>query len=166
MTKKVHQERITIDGKSVIVNRATSPIDNEGIASGAEIFTFLDIFDPDLQPDNSKKANGLPMRMFASDAVKIDVSKRSKEDMGHWHRNADSHEVILCVRGALRWETEMGTVTLKAGQMIHIPKGIIHRSMLCDESSDENVLLEIKVSDALTYVGDQKRPAYDFSSDD
>ncbi|MEJ2120165.1 MAG: hypothetical protein P8Z76_05520, partial [Alphaproteobacteria bacterium] len=66
----------------------------------------------------------------------------------------DYHDVIFCVRGALKWETEMGTVTLKEGEMILIPKGITHRSMLCEESEAENVLLELKVRDELVYVGD------------
>ena len=74
--------------------------------------------------------------------------------MGFWHRNVDYHEVIFCFRGALRWETEMGTVTLREGEMILIPKGITHRSMLCPESAEENILLELKVADALTYVGE------------
>ena len=94
--------------------------------------------------------------MFDSPTVKIDVSKRSKEDMGFWHRNVDSHEVIFCVRGALRWETEMGTRVLKEGDMMIIPKGITHRSMLCEESLEENVLIELKVRDKLNYVGDNK----------
>jgi hypothetical protein len=40
--------------------------------------------------------------------------------------------------------------------MILIPKGITHRSMLCEESEEENVLLELKVRDELVYVGDNK----------
>jgi homogentisate 1,2-dioxygenase len=76
--------------------------------------------------------------------------------MGFWHRNVDFHEVIICVRGALRWETEMGTVVLKEGELIVIPKGITHRSMLCEESAAENVLIELKCRDKLNYVGDNK----------
>ena len=68
----------------------------------------------------------------------------------------DFHEVIICVRGALRWETEMRTVILKEGELIVIPKGISHRSMLCDESLEENVLIELKVKDKLNYVGENK----------
>ena len=102
------------------------------------------------------KADGTPLRMFDSPSVKIDLSKRSKEDMGFWHRNVDFHEVIICFRGALRWETEMKTVTLHAGEILVIPKGITHRSMLCDESEAENILIELKVRDLLTFVGDKK----------
>jgi quercetin dioxygenase-like cupin family protein len=50
----------------------------------------------------------------------------------------------------------LGTVVLKAGEMIIIPKGITHRSLLCDDSEEENVLLELKVRDELEYVGDNK----------
>jgi hypothetical protein len=38
--------------------------------------------------------------------------------------------------------------------MLFIPKGIAHRSMLCDESTDENVLIELKVADDLAYVAE------------
>jgi hypothetical protein len=40
--------------------------------------------------------------------------------------------------------------------MLLIPKGIAHRSMLCEDSAEENVLLELKITDDLTYVGDRK----------
>ena len=76
--------------------------------------------------------------------------------MGFWHRNVDYHEVIICFRGALRWETEMGTVTMREGDMMLIPKGITHRSMLCEHSIEENVLIELKVVDELKYVGDKR----------
>ena len=102
------------------------------------------------------RADGSPLRLFDSAPVKIDVSKRSKEDMGFWHRNVDAHEIIICIKGALRWETEMGTRVLREGDMMIIPKGITHRSMLCDESLEENVLIELKVRDKLNYVGDNK----------
>lgn len=73
--------------------------------------------------------------------------------MGFWHRNVDYHQIIFSILGALRWETEIGTVTLNAGKMILIPKGIAHRSMLCDASADENVLLELKMAEEISYVG-------------
>jgi len=43
---------------------------------------------------------------------------------------------------------------LRAGEMILILKGIFRRSMLCDYSEEENILLERKIRDQLTYVGD------------
>ncbi len=156
MTKETYEERVTIDGKNIILNYAHPPVENLGVVQGAERFHFLDVFDEKFQPENYNKADGTPLRLFDAASVKIDLSKRSKEDMGFWHRNVDYHEIIFCVRGALRWETEMGTVTLKEGNMILIPKGITHRSMLCEDSAEENVLLELKIEDELTYVGDKK----------
>jgi len=150
------REVITIDGTNVTLEMKDNPIENLGVLTGSELFHYLSIFDPKFQPSNYNKADGTPLRLFDSAPVKIDVSKRSKEDMGFWHRNVDFHEVIICVRGALRWETEMRTVILKEGEMIVIPKGISHRSMLCDDSLEENVLIELKVKDKLNYVGDNK----------
>ena len=42
------------------------------------------------------------------------------------------------------------------GDMLFIPKGIAHRSMLCEDSTDDNVLIELKIGNELTYVGDKK----------
>ncbi len=150
------REVVTIDGTNVTLQMKSNPIENLGVLTGQELFHYLNIFDDKFQPSNYNKADGTPLRLFDSKAVKIDVSKRSKEDMGFWHRNVDNHEVIICVRGALRWETEMGTVILREGEMILIPKGISHRSMLCEDSLEENVLIELKIAEKLNYVGDNK----------
>lgn len=150
------REVITIDGTNVEIEMKSNPIENLGVLKAKELFHFLSIFDSKYRPSNYNKADGAPLRLFDSPSCKIDVSKRSKEDMGFWHRNVDYHEVIICVRGALRWETEMGTVVLKEGDLIVIPKGITHRSMLCEQSAPENVLIELKCRDKLDYAGDNK----------
>ena len=154
MPSKPYREVITIHGTNVTLEQSAPPVENLGVTSGQDMFKKVDFFDPKFRPENYNKADGSPLRMFDADGVKIDLSKRSLEDMGFWHRNVDYNEVIFCVRGALRWETEMGTETLHAGEMILIPKGISHRSILCDESEEENILLELKIRDQLTYVGD------------
>jgi hypothetical protein len=156
LPKSPLREVITINGTNVEIEVGANPVQNLGVLKAKELFHYLNIFDAKFQPSNYNKADGTPLRIFDSASLKIDVSKRSKEDMGFWHRNIDYHEVILCVRGALRWETEMGTVTLREGEMIVIPKGISHRSMLCEESAAENVLVELKCTDLLNYVGDRK----------
>jgi hypothetical protein len=150
------REVITIDGVNVELEVKDNPVVNLGVLKAKELFHYLNIFDPKFKPSNYNKADGTPLRLFDSPTLKIDVSKRSKEDMGFWHRNIDYNEVIMCVRGALRWETEMGAVILKEGEVIVIPKGISHRSMLCKESIEENVLIELKCTDKLNYVGDNK----------
>ncbi len=91
--------------------------------------------------------------MLAGTSAKIDVSKRSHEDMGFWHRSADFTEIIVCIRGALRWETEVGTHVLLPGQLLVIPRGVAHRSALTEQSADENVLIELKVTGDLEFVG-------------
>ncbi|SPP92923.1 cupin domain-containing protein [Bradyrhizobium vignae] len=151
------KEVITIYGKNVVLAHKSSPVENAGVVEHAEIFRLLNIFDEKFTPTNKNSADGTPLRIFASDRVKIDLSKRSKEDMSFWHRNIDAHEIIICVKGALRWETEMGTRTMQAGDMLFIPKGIAHRSMLCEKSLDENVLVELKIADDIEYVGDQQK---------
>ena len=151
MGEKITREVVTIDGVNLTLTHGISPIENSENAGGLR---KLDVLDSRFRPENYNKADGAPLRLFDSAPVKLDLSKRSQEDMGFWHRNVDYHEIIFCFRGALRWETELGTVTLNAGEMILIPKGITHRSMLCPESEAENILLELKIRDALTYVGD------------
>lgn len=148
------REVITIHGKNVVLHHNSSPVENAGVVERAEIFRLINIFDNKFTPSNKEKADGTPLRIYAGDTVKIDLSKRSNEDMSFWHRNIDAHEIIICVKGALRWETEMGTQTMRSGDILFIPKGIAHRSMLCDESLEENVLIELKLADDVEYVGD------------
>ena len=156
MSKIPNRELITIDGKNVVVQRDTSPMENGGILENAEALRLFNIFDDKFQPSNYGLADGKPLRMYDAKTVKIDLSKRSKEDMGFWHRNADAHEIIFCVKGALRWETEMGVRIVRPGDMLFIPRGIAHRSTLCEESEEENVLVELKISEELTYVAEDK----------
>jgi oxalate decarboxylase/phosphoglucose isomerase-like protein (cupin superfamily) len=154
MAEGKFRELVTIHGKNVVLMHNEPPVRNEGVVEMADIFRMLNIFDPKFQPANYNKADGAPLRLFDSKHTKVDLSKRSKEDMGFWHRNIDAHEIIICIKGALRWETEMGTKTMHEGDMLFIPKGIAHRSMLCEDSAPENVLVELKLYDEVTYVGD------------
>ena len=156
MSKIPNRELITIDGKNVVVQRDTSPMENGGVLENSEALRLFNIFDEKFQPSNFGLADGKPLRMYDAKTVKIDLSKRSKEDMGFWHRNADAHEIIFCVKGALRWETEMGIRIVRPGDMLFIPRGIAHRSTLCEESEEENVLVELKISEELTYVAEDK----------
>lgn len=154
MSKTPTRELITIDGKNVVLQRDTSPMINGGVLENLEALRLFNIFDEKFQPSNFGLADGKPLRMYDGATVKIDLSKRSKEDMGFWHRNSDAHEIIFCVKGALRWETEMGERIVRPGDMLLIPRGIAHRSTLCEESEEENVLVELKISEELNYVAE------------
>src|ERR1700737_1151315 len=147
---------VPIDGKNVVLAHNEPPVINAGVLEYSEIFRMFNIFDEKFSPTNIDKADGTPLRLYTSARVKVDVSKRRNHDMGFWHRNIAAHEIIFCVKGALRWETEMGVKTMHPGDMLFIPKGIGHRSMLCEDSSDDNVLIELKVADDLSYVGESK----------
>ena len=153
MTGTKFRELVTINGKNVVLLHDEPPVNNAGVSENADLFRMLNIFDPKFQPSNYNKADGSPLRIYDAKTVKVDLSKRSKEDMGFWHRNIDAHEIIFCVKGALKWETEMGVKIMHPGDMLFIPKGIGHRSMLCEESAPENVLVELKIADECNYVG-------------
>ena len=152
--KQVYRELVTINGKNVVLAHNEPPVINAGVLENGDIFRLINIFAEKFTPTNIDKADGTPLRLYTSDRVKVDVSKRRKYDMGFWHRNIDAHEIIFCVKGALKWETEMGIKIMHEGDMLFIPKGIGHRSMLCEDSTDENVLIELKIADDLTYVGE------------
>ena len=156
MSEKTYREVVTIGGRNVVLNHDRNPTKNRSVAENGDMQQVLNIFSEKYQPSNFSKADGSPLRLFTSPGCKVDVSKRSKEDMGFWHRNIDANEIILCIKGALHWETELGETTLHPGDMLLIPRGIAHRSMLCADSLDENVLLELKITDDLVYVGDNK----------
>ena len=157
MTTKPTRELVTVDGRNMVLERPRSPLADVTVADGKDRFHHLNVLDARFRPENYDKADGTPLRLYTSDRVKVDVSKRRKHDMGFWHRNIDAHEIIFCVKGALKWETEMGVKIMHPGDMLFIPKGIGHRSMLCEDSTDDNVLIELKIADELTYVGDQKK---------
>lgn len=153
MTSTPTREVVTIDGVNIVIKRDSSPLENGGVIENAAMLRLFNIFDDKLKPDNYGLADGKPMRLYDGKVTKIDLSKRSKEDMGFWHRNIDAHEIIFCVKGALRWETEMGIRILRPGDMMLIPRGIAHRSTLCEESAEENVLVELKIAEELPFVG-------------
>lgn len=147
-------KEVITNGKSrITVVRNTPPTD---IDSSDHQLTVFDINHESVSPANFDKADGAPLRVLSSPAAKLDISKRSREDMGFWHRNVDHSEIIICVKGTLRWETEIGTQVLKAGQALVIPRGVAHRSALDTDSEEENILLEIKVADDLEYVGPEE----------
>lgn len=157
MTKDGYKEKVTTGGKNIVIRRLASPVTHEEIEAGAELLRVLNILSPALRPSNYEKADGTPMRLFDSENLRIDLSKRSAEDMNFWHRNIDYNEIILCFQGALRWETELGTVTLHPGEILYIPRGIAHRSTLCEESANENILIELKTKDDLGLMVDSER---------
>jgi homogentisate 1,2-dioxygenase len=126
--KPPYRELVTINGKNVVLAHNEPPVVNAGVLENADIFRMINIFADTFSPSNIDKADGTPLRLYTSDRVK----------------------------GALKWETEMGVKIMHPGDMLIIPKGIGHRSMLCEDSTDENVLIELKIADELTYVGENK----------
>lgn len=141
------QEVITTGNDRLVIQRQVSVLEGVDVVEGGERLICFDVDDPRIRPENYNKADGAPMRVLESGAAKLDVSKRSVHDMGFWHRSTDFSEVIICIRGALRWETELGTHVLRPGGVLCIPRGVAHRSALCDESAAENILIELKVRD-------------------
>ena len=50
-----------------------------------------------------------------------------------WHAHADEDELFLVHRGAFRMEFRDRTVTLAAGDLIVVPRGVEHRPVADDE---------------------------------
>ena len=57
-----------------------------------------------------------------------------------WHKHDDADEMFLIIKGAMNMEMRDRTVSLTAGEMIVVPKGIEHRPTAQDEC--EIVLFE------------------------
>ncbi len=70
--------------------------------------------------------------------------------MRFWHRNMDSDELIFCTKGAIHWETEMGSITLQSGDMFVIPNRIAHRFLPPADSTTENMFIELKIRGAIS----------------
>ncbi len=62
----------------------------------------------------------------------------------------DSDELIYCTKGAIHWETEMGSITLQSGGMFVIPKGIAQCSLPPADSTEENMFIELKIRGAIS----------------
>lgn len=139
-------EKFTWGAKSLIIKRETSPITLLSAESATIKLEKIDVNDPSLRPSNVDKAEGTPMPILQGDGVRIDLSKRTKVPMNFWHRNMDGDEVIFCYKGGINWETELGNISLKSGEMFVIPKGIAHRSLPPEDSKEENIIIELKIN--------------------
>jgi homogentisate 1,2-dioxygenase len=147
------EERITVHGKNVTIKREGSPV-NVKVVDGQGFFPLqkLNVNNPELVPSNFDKADGTPMTLFqCEDGTRLDLSKRSKEEMPFWHRSTDFDELIFCYKGSIIWETELGEIKLESGEMFVIPRGIAHRSKPGNDSA-QNIILEIKLSSKVSPV--------------
>lgn len=138
-------EKFTWAGKDLILKRETSPVQVAGLESQRVKLEKIDVNDPSLRPSNYDKAEGTPLPILQADGLRVDLSKRTREPMTFWHRNMECDEVIFCYKGAIHWETELGNITLRSGEMFVIPKGIAHRSLPPKDSQEENIIVELKV---------------------
>ena len=57
-----------------------------------------------------------------------------------WHQHADADELFYVVRGELRIDFRYGPVTLRAGDMMVVPRGVEHRPVA--EAECELLLFE------------------------
>ncbi len=141
-----YKEKLTIGGKNILFYRDRKPTDNvrvEGEEENLQLFT-LDITDQNLVPSNFDKPEGTPLPLIKWENTRVDLSKRTVEEMSFWHRSADFDELIICFQGSIRWETDLGEIELRPGQMLLIPRGIAHRSMP-GKSGETNIVIELKV---------------------
>ena len=138
-------EKFTWGGKQLIIQRQLPPSQFVSAESSQMKLEKINVKDPSLRPSNYDKAEGTPLPVLQADGVRIDVSKRTKEPMNFWHRNMDADEVIFCFQGGIRWETELGNISLGPGEMFVIPKGIAHRSLPPENSEGENIVIELKI---------------------
>ena len=140
-----YTEKFTWAGKELTLKREQSPVEQITTESAKVKLEKVNINDPALKPANYDQANGSVMPMFQADGVRVDLSKRSHHDMTFWHRNMECDELIICYKGGIRWETELGNIELKSGEMFVIPKGIAHRSRLPENNTADNIIIELKI---------------------
>jgi len=50
-----------------------------------------------------------------------------------WHSHADTDEVFICIKGRMTIEFRDGSVELKEGDMLVVPRGTEHRPMAEEE---------------------------------
>ncbi len=145
-------ERITSQGRSLVVKRRIKPTEVVAAQSDDVALEKLTITDPAIRPTNLDLPEGTPLRVFEAEGIGIDVSKRTKEEMNFWHRNVECDELIFCHQGGMTWETELGTVEIKAGDLLLIPRGVAHRA-IPPKGGAQNVLIELKITSPVRRVG-------------
>ncbi len=146
----VYTEKLTWEGRELKIQRESSPVDVVSVESEQVKLEKINVNDSSLRPSNYAKAEGTVLPIYQAEGVRVDLSKRTKEPMKFWHRNMDSDELIFCYKGAIHWETEMGNITLQSGEMFVIPKGIAHRSLPPADSTEENIIIELKIRGAIS----------------
>lgn len=145
-------ERVTTNGRNIDYKRPNPPVKCKVAKSDTGLVRKVNLFDRKYQPSNYTQAEGTPLPLATSEHLRIDLSKRTKKAMSFWHRNNDADEVIICIKGSLIWETEMGNVQLDRGEMLLIPRGIAHRSL--PGSKGTNVAVELKIKGHLEWTED------------
>ena len=144
-----YTEKFTWAGKELTIKREKSPVDVLSAESAQIKLEKLNVNDPALRPSNYARAEGTVLPLFQAEGVRLDLSKRTKEPMNFWHRNMDCDELIFCYKGAIHWETELGSIVLQSGEMFVIPKGVAHRSLPPPDSQEENIIIELKINGAI-----------------
>jgi len=141
-----YREKLTVGGKTIEFLRDWNPIDNIEIESTHEKLklSLYDVKDPELVPSNYDKPDGTPLTLLEGSGIRIDLSKRTVEEMAFWHRSADFDELIICFQGGVIWETDLGEVEMEPGQILLIPRGIAHRAKP-SKKSVTNIMIEVKV---------------------
>lgn len=140
-----YTEKFTWAGKELVIERETNPVNVENVSNKGVKLEKINVHDPELRPSNYAKAEGTPLPLLGTGDMRLDLSKRTKEPMNFWHRNMEYDEIIICHKGQIHWETEMGNVTLNPGEIFVIPKGVAHRSLPPENSDEENIVIELKV---------------------
>ena len=141
-----YSEKFSWAGKELTVERDKPSVEGVSADNKQQVkLEKLDVNDPSLRPTNYDRAEGTILPIFKAEGLRIDLSKRTKHAMTFWHRNMECDELIFCHQGEIRWETELGTITLEAGQMFVIPKGIAHRSLPPEKPKGDNIIIELKI---------------------
>ena len=148
-----YKEKFTINGKNLIFLGDRKPIENKSVRAeqGDLKLLMYDVTDPKLVPSNYDKPDGVPLTLMKGEGIRVDLSKRTVEEMSFWHRSADFDELIICFQGSITWETDLGNVEMKPGQMLLIPRGIAHRA-IPGKSGDINIIIEFKIWSSLEEV--------------
>jgi homogentisate 1,2-dioxygenase len=79
-----------------------------------------------LTPSDLDDPAGAPLTLLSANDVSVSLSRRSQAPP-FAEKNADFHQIRLYQRGTFLLETELGPLTVSAGDMVVIPKGLIYR---------------------------------------
>jgi homogentisate 1,2-dioxygenase len=101
-----------------------------------------------LRASDAADPRGEPLRLLEGEGVSVSLSQRSRA-MPFSEKNADRNQIRFYDRGAFLLETELGPLSLGAGDFVVIPRGLVYREIPREPDGNRVYVFEVDATIAL-----------------